>query len=163
ADAVSGIIGPHSDRLTGRDNKDELLVADHRSITMNHLNQNGTIALLQPTASLLRSTGGGTGAGAGAAGPGTSGVIAGGSGLATTATTRFYNRLSSGNNTANNNGNYHNNTAKHTSATGSKTGPSVSGLLGIHRKGGGKEVSVCVVLFSHFVYPTLSAAQVCDS
>ncbi|XP_061502712.1 adipokinetic hormone/corazonin-related peptide receptor variant I isoform X2 [Anopheles gambiae] len=105
--------------------------------------QTPNAAQRRSTASLLRSTGGGTGAGAGAAGPGTSGVIAGGSGLATTATTRFYNRLSSGNNTANNtannNGNYHNNTAKHTSATGSKTGPSVSGLLGIHRKGGGKE------------------------
>uniref|UniRef100_A0AAG5D201 Uncharacterized protein n=1 Tax=Anopheles atroparvus TaxID=41427 RepID=A0AAG5D201_ANOAO len=48
-DAVSGIIGPHSDRLTGRDNKDELLVADHRSIAMNHLSQNGSIALLQST------------------------------------------------------------------------------------------------------------------
>uniref|UniRef100_A0A182R4X2 G_PROTEIN_RECEP_F1_2 domain-containing protein n=1 Tax=Anopheles funestus TaxID=62324 RepID=A0A182R4X2_ANOFN len=136
-DAVSGIIGPHSDRLTGRDNKDELLVADHRSITMNHLNQNGTIALLQPTASLLRSTGGGTGAGgAGAGGPGTSGVIAGGSGMATTATTRFYNRLGSGNN----NSNYHGSTGKHATVTGSKVGTVTPvGGGGNHRKGGGKE------------------------
>ncbi|XP_050069337.1 adipokinetic hormone/corazonin-related peptide receptor variant I-like [Anopheles maculipalpis] len=135
-DAVSGIIGPHSDRLTGRDNKDELLVADHRSITMNHLNQNGTIALLQPTASLLRSTGGG-GGGGGAIGAGTSGVIAGGSGLATTATTRFYNRLSSGNI---NNTNYHGNMVKHTSVTGSKAGLGWElGGVSNQRKGGGKE------------------------
>uniref|UniRef100_A0A182QXD4 G-protein coupled receptors family 1 profile domain-containing protein n=1 Tax=Anopheles farauti TaxID=69004 RepID=A0A182QXD4_9DIPT len=136
-DAVSGIIGPHSDRLTGRDNKDELLVADHRSITMNHLTQNGGIALLQPTASLLRSTGGGTGgAGAGpvGGGGGTSGIIAGGSGLGTTATTRFYNRLSGGNNA--NHLNNNTTTARHTFATGSKTTP-ISGSS--HRKGGGKE------------------------
>ncbi|XP_052865883.1 adipokinetic hormone/corazonin-related peptide receptor variant I-like [Anopheles cruzii] len=93
-DAVSGIIGPHSDRLTGRDNKDELVVADHRSMTMNHLNQNGGIALLQPTASLMRSTNGGPGqAAVGSDGPGT-------------ATTRFYNRFASGSNAAST-GNYH--------------------------------------------------------
>ncbi|XP_035776524.1 gonadotropin-releasing hormone II receptor-like [Anopheles albimanus] len=94
-DAVSGIIGPHSDRLTGRDNKDELLATDHRSITMNHLNHNGGIALLQPTATLLRSSPSATIVG---------GAIAGGSEVATTATTRFYNRFGS---SSTNNANYH--------------------------------------------------------
>uniref|UniRef100_A0A182IY19 G-protein coupled receptors family 1 profile domain-containing protein n=1 Tax=Anopheles atroparvus TaxID=41427 RepID=A0A182IY19_ANOAO len=114
-DAVSGIIGPHSDRLTGRDNKDELLVADHRSIAMNHLSQNGSIALLQSTASQLRSTGAG---GAGVAAVGTSHV--------TTATTRFYNRPSNG---ITNGANYHTNTLRLISG-GAATSAS-------HRKGGG--------------------------
>ncbi|EDS28711.1 gonadotropin-releasing hormone receptor [Culex quinquefasciatus] len=34
-DAVSGMAGPHSDRLTGRDNKDELMYEKERSIKLN--------------------------------------------------------------------------------------------------------------------------------
>ncbi|XP_058116859.1 adipokinetic hormone/corazonin-related peptide receptor variant I-like [Anopheles ziemanni] len=121
-DAVSGIIGPHSDRLTGRDNKDELLVADQRSITMNHLSQNGGIALLQSAASQLRSTGGvGLTTGAGA-----SGTIVG----TTTATTRFCNRFSNG---ITNGSNYHTNTAR---LICGGTKPATSGA---HRKGGGEK------------------------
>ncbi|KFB45297.1 hypothetical protein ZHAS_00013242 [Anopheles sinensis] len=144
-DAVSGIIGPHSDRLTGRDNKDELLVADQRSITMNHLSQNGGIALLQSTGtakpkadpepcqasttgrlhpSQLRSTGGvalTTGAGASSTVVGT-----------TTATTRFYNRFSSG---ITNGTNYHTNTSRLISG-GIKPATSIA-----HRKAGGEKVT----------------------
>ncbi|XP_053679577.1 adipokinetic hormone/corazonin-related peptide receptor variant I-like [Anopheles nili] len=127
-DAVSGMIGPHSDRLTGRDNKDELLIADHRSITMNHLNQNGGIALLQPTASLLRSTGGGGPLGAGSSGS---------NGAAKTATTRFYNRLGCG---TTNHTNYHSNAARQPVSgmiSGSGQGGERAGEC--HRKSGEKE------------------------
>ncbi|XP_058455193.1 adipokinetic hormone/corazonin-related peptide receptor variant I-like [Malaya genurostris] len=46
-DAVSGIAGPHSDRLTGRDNKDELMYERERSIKLNQLSLNGGMLIGQ--------------------------------------------------------------------------------------------------------------------
>ncbi|XP_053690767.1 adipokinetic hormone/corazonin-related peptide receptor variant I-like [Sabethes cyaneus] len=43
ADAVSGMAGPHSDRLTGRDNKDELVYEREQSIKLNRLSLNDTL------------------------------------------------------------------------------------------------------------------------
>ncbi|XP_055546061.1 adipokinetic hormone/corazonin-related peptide receptor variant I isoform X2 [Wyeomyia smithii] len=42
-DAVSGMAGPHSDRLTGRDNKDELVYEREQSIKLNRLSLNDTL------------------------------------------------------------------------------------------------------------------------
>uniref|UniRef100_A0A182YAG7 G-protein coupled receptors family 1 profile domain-containing protein n=1 Tax=Anopheles stephensi TaxID=30069 RepID=A0A182YAG7_ANOST len=145
-DAVSGIIGPHSDRLTGRDNKDELLVADQRSITMNHLNQNGTIALLQPT--------------------GTSATES----VRPTPRPRHRNvhlhnapgasirlHLTGNNNSNANTNNYHGNITKHTLVTGGKVGSGTSlGAVGNHRKGGGKEHN------SRMAYWTGSSGKGCQ-